>query len=115
MIVPLIALAALHVRPDHHTASRSERREPLGQVLTVTAYCPTGSRNAAGNWPTVGTAAGNAWPLGTRLHVAGVGDVVIEDRSAPNATDLDLFLGDDPGCEARALAWGRRLLMVRAA
>jgi 3D (Asp-Asp-Asp) domain-containing protein len=86
-----------------------------GHVVDVTMYCYTGSRNAAGNWPTVGTAAGNAWPLGTHLHVEGVGVVVIEDRSAPGATGVDLYGGSDAGCEARAAAWGRRYLNVRVA
>lgn len=75
-------------------------------------YCYTGSRNAAGNWPTVGTAAGNAWPLGTRLEVEGVGVVTVEDRSAPGSTDVDLYGGDDAGCASRAAAWGRRSLRV---
>lgn len=82
------------------------------QLLTVTGYCSTGSRNAAGDWPTVGTAAGNAWPLGTRLHVQTVGVVVVADRSAPGATDVDLFLGDGGGCAQRAANWGRRQLLV---
>jgi 3D (Asp-Asp-Asp) domain-containing protein len=88
---------------------------PVGarQLLTVTAYCATGSRNAAGRWPTVGTAAGNAWPLGTRLYVQSVGVVVVEDRSAPGATDVDVYLGSDAGCEQRAAAWGRRQLHVQ--
>lgn len=82
------------------------------QLLTVTAYCWTGSRNAAGNWPTIGTAAANAYPLGTRLHVQGVGVVTVEDRSAPGATDVDLYIGDDSSCAARAAVWGRRQLLV---
>lgn len=82
------------------------------QLLTVTAYCSTGSRNAAGEWPTVGTVAGNAWPLGTRLRVQTVGVVVVEDRSAPGATDVDVYLGDGADCEQRAAQWGRRQLYV---
>ena len=75
-------------------------------------YCATGSRNAAGNWPRIGTAAANGYPLGTRLYVHGYGPVVVEDRSAPGATQLDLYGGSDAGCEARAVAFGRRLLPV---
>lgn len=94
---------------------RPQHRQPNGTVLVVTEYCYTGSRNAAGKWPTVGTAAANAYPLGTRLYVEGVGVVVVEDRSAPGATDVDLYGGSDAGCEARAVAWGRRYLEVREA
>ena len=90
-------------------ASRSQLRASIAQV---TMYCYTGSRNAAGKWPTVGTAAANAYPLGTRLHVEGVGVVTVEDRSAPNATDVDVYGGSDSGCAARAAAFGRRLLHV---
>lgn len=95
-------------RPGSHDLRYGAR-----QLLTITAYCYTGTRNAAGKWPTVGTAAGNAWPLGTRLDIQDVGVVVIEDRSAPGATDVDLYLGGDTGCEQRAVAWGRRQLYVR--
>lgn len=91
-----------------HTRTSHRRWTPR----TVTAYCATGYRNAAGNWPTTGTAAGNAWPLGTRLVVRSVGPVVVEDRSAPGATDVDIYLGDDAGCAARASRFGRRQLLV---
>lgn len=99
-------------RPQSLRVSRQAHRRPVAHTLTVTAYCYTGSRNAAGKWPTVGTAAANAYPLGTRLHVQGVGTVVVEDRSAPGATDVDLYLGG-PDCAARAAAFGRRALSVR--
>lgn len=94
------------VQPPRHG-----HRQPR---LAVTAYCATGRRNAAGHWPTVGTVAGNAWPLGTRLRVESVGVVTVEDRSAAGATDVDLYLGSDAGCAARAVAWGRRYLRVGA-
>lgn len=119
IVAPLIAVA---LRLDHDAASRNEQRQPLhatthdsGQVLSVTAYCYTGSRNAAGHWPTASTAAANAYPLGTRLNVAGVGDVTVEDRSAPGATDVDIYLGDRPDCAAAAAEFGRRELLVRVA
>lgn len=92
-----------------HTPTASHRRWSL---RTVTAYCATGSRNAAGNWPSLGTAAGNAWPLGTRLLVRTVGPVVVEDRSAPGATDVDIYIGSDQSCAARASRFGRRQLLV---
>jgi len=116
MIVAFIFTAAVHHAPAH--ASRSEQRRPLhddARLLTVTAYCYTGSRDAAGNWPTAGTAAANAYPLGTHLHVAGIGDVVVEDRSAPGATDVDIYMGDRPDCSMVAADFGRRELLVKVA
>lgn len=104
-------------RHRRHAASRSLHRLPWGpwRHLVVTAYCYTGSRNAAGKWPTAGTAAANAYPLGTRLEVQGVGLVVVEDRSAPGATDVDIYLGAQSDCQAVAAEFGRRELLVRVA
>lgn len=112
---PPLVKAGHHARKSLPRASRHLRRRPLTshnwRQLTVTAYCYTGSRNAAGEWPTVGTAAANAYPLGTRLRVEGIGAVVVEDRSAPGATDVDIYMGG-PGCAARAAEFGRRVLRV---
>jgi 3D (Asp-Asp-Asp) domain-containing protein len=55
-------------------------------------------------------AAGNAWPFGTRLHVEGVGVVVVQDRYGWG-TQLDLFMDS---C-AKARAFGRRHLRVEVA
>lgn len=64
----------------------------LGDV--VTAYCPcrkccgqwagSGQRTASGTVPTPGrTVAGpRSVPFGTRVHIAGVGWRVVEDRTA---------------------------------
>lgn len=114
MLVQLLFTAVVH-RPHH--VSRSETRPALHDwaTETVTAYCDTGSRNAAGEWPTAGTAAANAYPLGTRLQVQGVGLVIVEDRSAPGTTDVDLYLGDRPDCLAAATEFGRQELLVRVA
>lgn len=81
-----------------------------GQLLDVTAYCWTGSRTASGQWPRVGIAAGNIWPIGTVLDVQGVGQVVIEDRIG-HGSQLDIHMGRD-GCDARADQFGRRQLRV---
>jgi 3D (Asp-Asp-Asp) domain-containing protein len=56
-------------------------------------------------------AAGNAWPLGTHLHVEHVGDVTITDRIG-HGSDLDIYLGRD-GCHNRAATFGRRHLHVQ--
>lgn len=95
-------------RQHHNPRARHGRR----LLLTVTAYCATGNRNAAGDWPSLGTAAANAYPLGTRLRVASVGEVVVADRSAPGATDVDIYLGDGPACTTAAAAFGRQQLLV---
>lgn len=100
-------------RSSHERASRSDVRVlRKGQRLDITAYCWTGSRNAAGDWPTVGTAAANGYPLGTHLLIGGIGEVVVADRSAPGATDVDVYLGRGPACEQRARAFGRQLRTV---
>ena len=61
---------------------------------TITAYCPCakccgrwagpGQRTAAGTVPTPGrTVAGpRSVPLGTRVHIAGIGWRTVEDRTA---------------------------------
>lgn len=82
------------------------------RLMEVTMYCETGNRTASGRWPARGMAAANAYSFGTRLSVPGWGVVTVEDRSAPGATDVDLFGGNDPGCETRAIQWGRRHLAV---
>lgn len=108
MIEPLLggvlSLALRH--PIHHHQNPKPRAVPL----SVTAYCWTGSRAANGQ-SHMGTAAGNRWPLGTRLHVASVGDVTITDRIGWGS-DLDLYFGRS-GCEQRAVQFGRRTLKVR--
>jgi 3D (Asp-Asp-Asp) domain-containing protein len=56
-------------------------------------------------------AASNLFDFGTRLRVPGIGVVVITDRIGAYS-QLDLFFGSDPGCEQRALTFGRRNLLV---
>lgn len=60
----------------------------------------------------VGAAAGNRWPLGTRITIRpafrGRRRFTIEDRIGWGS-DLDLWT---PSCTA-ALAWGRRVVHVR--
>jgi 3D (Asp-Asp-Asp) domain-containing protein len=61
-------------------------------------------------WPQIGQAASNLFPFGQRLRVPGIGVVTITDRVGYGA-ELDLYFGD-AGCEQRALAFGRRSLLV---
>lgn len=81
--------------------------------MDVTSYCATGNRTASGAWPHLGDAAtlDRSIPFGTVLHVAGYGDVTVTDRIGWGS-QVDIFFGSDAGCEARALAWGRRHLLV---
>jgi 3D (Asp-Asp-Asp) domain-containing protein len=87
------------------------RPHPLRYVrLDTTAYCETGSRTASGVWPRPGMAASNLFAFGTVLHVPGVGRVVVTDRIGWGS-ELDIYMGG-PGCERRALLFGRRQLLV---
>jgi 3D (Asp-Asp-Asp) domain-containing protein len=96
-----------HRHPEGTLASNGTG---TGSRLSTTAYCWTGNRTASGLWPQIGMAAGNRWPLGTRLNVEHVGTVVIRDRIGAGS-DLDIYLGRD-GCEQRARQFGRRHLRV---
>jgi 3D (Asp-Asp-Asp) domain-containing protein len=102
---------ALTVAAPPAPASRSLARPAVAEVLSVTAYCATGSVNAAGHYPRAGEAAGNRWPLGTVLSVPRYGRVTVEDRIG-HGSDLDLYFGAQPDCEQRARAWGRQALAV---
>jgi len=60
---------------------------------------------ADGNWTYAGAAAGASWlPFGSRVWVAGVGVVTIEDRGVPGLFTVDVFTWS---C-SRAWAWGRQ-------
>jgi 3D (Asp-Asp-Asp) domain-containing protein len=65
----------------------------------LTAYEATGSPCANGNYPTVGyTVACNSLPLGTRIHIAGYGDYVVEDTGGMGGGVIDIYLGDSASC-----------------
>lgn len=74
----------------------------------VTAYCATGSRNAAGRWPQLGDVAvrDRSIPFGTHVLIDGR-NFVVEDWIG-SGSDFDLYFGAGPDCERRALAFGRR-------
>lgn len=100
---------------DSRRARRPHRpldRHPIRAVtLDTTAYCGTGNRTASGVWPQIGMAASNLFAFGQRLRVPGHGVVVVTDRVGWGS-QLDLFFGSDPGCESRAVQFGRRSLLV---
>lgn len=52
-------------------------------------------------------AAGNRWPLGTRLLVEGIGVITVEDRIGWGS-DLDIFRTSESECRQ----FGRRNLRV---
>jgi 3D (Asp-Asp-Asp) domain-containing protein len=106
-MIPTAGVAALLVMSVTPPAPPA----PPGVLLSVTAYCWTGSPMANGRYPQAGDAAGDRWPLGTRLAVPGVGVVTVTDRIGWGS-DLDLYMGRG-GCEQRALTFGRRELEVR--
>ncbi len=80
-------------------------------TLDSTAYCETGTM-ADGQRTHVGAAAADGYAFGTRLLITSGPEagsvVVIEDRSAPGATDLDIWM---PSCAA-AIDYGRRVIKV---
>lgn len=105
---PMTATAHPRVLSGRRVHPRSPHPTVL---LDTTAYCWTGSRTASGVWPVVGMAASNLYRFGQRLRVPGIGVVTVTDRSAPGATDLDIYMGNE-GCEQRAITFGRRALEV---
>lgn len=111
--LPATSYRALRGNPFLGKARRTVGLRDWRGWLSTTMYCATGHRTASGVWPEVGMAAGNRWPFGTQLDVPGVGVVTITDRIG-SGSDLDIFGGNDTGCEARALTWGRRSLLVEA-
>lgn len=100
-----VAPSPVHVAPS--VASRSRPLVTRGERLSVTCYTATGHRTASGVWPRVGMAAGNRWPLGTRLRVERVGVVVVTDRIG-HGSDLDLFRTSRSAC----VRFGRQALRV---
>ena len=93
-------------RPGPHSTPGS------GALADVTAYCATGSRNAAGRWPQLGDVAvlDRSIPFGTRVLIDG-NAYTVEDWIG-SGSSWDLFFGSDAGCEQRALNFGRQHLRV---
>jgi 3D (Asp-Asp-Asp) domain-containing protein len=101
--------------PARHRAARHRATPPAGtgELLSSTAYCLTGTMadgTRVDAYPAWTVAAGNRWPLGTRLYVVELGITVrIRDRIG-HGSDLDLALpGDCPAADR----YGRRAVHVR--
>lgn len=71
----------------------------------LTAYTWTGNPCANGNYPTSGyTVACNSLPLGTRIHIDGYGDYVVEDRGGMAGNVIDIYMDSYDAC----IQFGRR-------
>lgn len=94
----------------HSIEAEEEKPEPemIGE-FELTAYEWTGNPCSNGNYPTEGyTVACNSLPLGTRIHIEGYGDFVVEDRGGMAENVIDIYMGDYDSC----IQFGRRSAMV---
>lgn len=90
------------------TPTHASRTRHGGEfILDTTAYTWTGNRTASGIWPRPGVAASNMFPLGTRLLVEGIGEVIVEDRIGWGS-QLDIYMRTEHEC----IQFGRRRLHV---
>jgi 3D (Asp-Asp-Asp) domain-containing protein len=75
----------------------------------LTAYTWTGNPCANGNYPTSGyTVACNSLPLGTKIHIDGYGDYVVEDRGSMAGNVIDIYMDSYDAC----IQFGRRTAEV---
>lgn len=96
-------------RPRPSVSSRAPVAAAGSTHLSSTAYCETGL-TASGQHPYFGSAAGNRWPFGTRLHIVELGrDVIINDRIG-RGSELDIAF---PGNCPAARAYGRRTITIQ--
>lgn len=80
------------------------------QTLQCTAYTHSGNRTASGVWPTVGHAAADHLPFGSRVTLPDGTVVVIRDRMGGSYGDrLDLFKETEDEC----WKFGRRILRCK--
>lgn len=63
----------------------------------MSAYEWTGSPTASGCMPYVGGVAFNHLALGSRIHITGLGDFIVNDRCGINSR-CDIYLGDVGAC-----------------
>lgn len=76
----------------------------------LTQYIWTGNPCANGNYPTAGyTVACNSLPLGTKIHIDGYGDYVVEDRGGMAGNVIDIYTD---GTYDDAIQFGRRTAEV---
>lgn len=110
--------------PQFTRLAGSNPAAPASLLVEVSAYDnagPQGCVRCCGKWakfnrttfrtrPTVGrTVACNFLPLGTKIHIQGVGERIVEDRLSPRfGHRIDLLLSD----HETATRWGVRKLKV---
>lgn len=83
----------------------------ITNIMIVTAYCATGHTCANNKMPIAGItiAAPRCVPLGTHIYIKGIGDRIVQDRTAKRFDGrIDLFVGS----RKEALTWGKRKLEV---
>lgn len=68
-------------------------------VWELSAYEYTGNCTASGEEPYIGGVAFNHAPLGSRIHIIGYGDFIVNDRCGIDSR-CDLYLGDVDSCYA---------------
>lgn len=66
-------------------------------VWTLSAYEWTGNATASGCMPYVGGVAFNHLALGSRIHITGLGDFIVNDRCGINSR-CDIYLGNLGDC-----------------
>lgn len=74
-------------------------------VWELSAYEWTDSATASGEMPYIGGVAFNHLPLGTRIHIAGYGDYVVNDRCGIDSR-CDIYLGDVGSCMNFGIQYG---------
>ena len=78
------------------------------QVLNCSAYCETGNRTASGVWPTVGMAAADHLPFGSRVTLPDGRVLTITDRFGGRYSDrLDIFMESEAACWRFGRQWLR--------
>ena len=78
------------------------------QVLNCSAYCHSGNRTASGAWPTVGMAAADHLPFGSKVTLPDGRVLVITDRFGGGYDNrLDIFLPTEAECWQFGRQWLR--------
>ena len=80
------------------------------QMLNCSAYTHSGRPTASGVWPTVGMAAADHLPFGTRVTLPDGRVLTITDRFGGRYKDrLDIFLNTEEEC----WKWGRQWITCK--
>lgn len=77
--------------------SRNDQRNVYVGSFSITAYTWTGNPMANGEYPYVGCAASNDFPIGTTIYIEGIGTYVIQDV-CPTSGVVDLYMNTYDEC-----------------